>query len=63
MVIFDLKHFTKRNLGFLSNLPLVIFGSERVKASECDNSNIDPKILSSLGSTVSESSRLQEKRL
>ena len=25
------KNFTKWNLGFLSNLPLVIFGSERVK--------------------------------
>ena len=49
-------------LGFLSNLPLVIFGSERVKASECDNSNIETRILSSLGSAVSESSRLQEKR-
>ena len=35
----------------------------QIKASECDDSNIETKILSSLGTTVSESSRLQEKRL
>ena len=31
VVLFVLKNFTKWNLGVLSNLPLVIFGSERVK--------------------------------
>ena len=42
------KKFYKMKLGFLSNLPLVVFGSERVKASECDNSNIETRILSYL---------------
>ena len=31
VVLFVLKNFAKWNVGFLSNLPLVIFGSERVK--------------------------------
>ena len=35
----------------------------QIKASECDDSNIETKILSSLGTTSSESSRLQDKRL
>ena len=32
VLLFVLKNFTKWNLGFLSNLPLVIFGSERVNS-------------------------------
>ena len=31
VVLFVFKNFTKWNLGVLSNLPLVVFGSERVK--------------------------------
>ena len=43
MVLFVLKNFTKWNLGLLSNLPLVIFGSERVKMKgnlKCSSSNL-----------------------
>ena len=34
VVLLVSKNFTKWNLGFLSNLPLVIFGSEKVKTGQ-----------------------------
>ena len=40
VVLFVLKNFTKWNLGVLSNLPLVIFGSERVKMTTTGSQDV-----------------------